>query len=136
MAKSTSQGRLLVVDDEAGIRSFLAWRLRARGLEVHLARDGQEALDHLERQTFDLVIADLTMPRIEGMALLEMVKRKYPTTEVILMTGFSTVETAVGAMRLGAFNFLLKPFRLNVLLRTVDQALAQERQRRQEREAA
>ena len=133
MAESMFRGRLLVVDDEPGIRSFLAWRLRARGLEVQLACDGEEALDQLERQPFDLVITDVTMPRLEGLALLETVKRRYPTTEVILMTGFSTVDMAVGAMRLGAFNFLLKPFRLNALLKTVDQALAQGRLRGQAR---
>jgi DNA-binding NtrC family response regulator len=129
MSESISRYRLLVVDDEPGIRSFLAWRLRARGLEVQLAHDGQDALDQLERKSFDLVIADVTMPRVEGFALLEAVKCRHPTTKVILMTGFSTVEMAVNAMRLGAFNFLLKPFRLNVLLRAVDQALAQKRVR-------
>lgn len=122
--------RLLVVDDEPGIRSFLAWRLRARGLEVELAYDGQDALDKMQRQHFDLVITDITMPRVEGFALLEAIKEKHPTSKVILMTGFSTVETAVSAMRLGAFDFLLKPFRLSAFLKTVDQALSEDRQRR------
>jgi DNA-binding NtrC family response regulator len=123
MSEAIFRGRLLVVDDEPGIRSFLAWRLRARGLDVHIARDGKEALEQMERQSFDLVITDVTMPHMEGMALLETIKHRHPTTKVILMTGYSTVDMAVRAMRLGAFNFLLKPFRLKVLLKTVDQAL-------------
>ena len=136
MVEAMPRGRLLVVDDEPGMRSFLAWRLRARGLEVQLARDGQEALEQLERQPFDLVIADVTMPRLDGLALLEAIKLRHPTTEVILMTGFSTVEMAVNAMQLGAFNFLLKPFRLIVLLKAVDQALAQDHRRPQGRRIA
>jgi len=123
--------RLLVVDDEPGIRAFLAWRLRARGLEVEIAHDGQDALDMMQRQHFDLVISDITMPRVEGLALLATIKEKHPKSKVILMTGFSTVDTAVSAMRLGAFDFLLKPFRWSALLTTVDRALAEERARRE-----
>jgi DNA-binding NtrC family response regulator len=123
MVGSVSHLRLLVVDDEPGIRAFLAWRLRARGLTVEVAHDGQDALDKMQHQHFDLVIADITMPRLEGLALLEAIKQKHPMSKVILMTGFSTVETAVNAMRLGAFDFLLKPFRLSALLKTVDRAI-------------
>jgi DNA-binding NtrC family response regulator len=125
MTEGLSRLRLLVVDDEPGIRAFLAWRLRARGLEVELALDGQDALEKMQRQHFDLVITDVTMPRLEGFALLEAIKLHHPKSKVILMTGFSTVETAVGAMRRGAFDFLLKPFRLSALLQTVDRAIAE-----------
>ena len=79
----------------------------------------------MAQHPFDLVISDITMPRVEGLALLETIKQTYPTSKVILMTGFSTVETAVSAMRIGAFDFLLKPFRLSALLKAVDRAVAE-----------
>ena len=110
MAETLSRFRLLIVDDEPGIRAFLAWRLRARGLEVLLANDGREALDRLERQSFDLVIADVTMPRLEGLPLLEAIKSRYPTTQSHSHVRFlhrpdGGPRDAVGSFRFSAQTF-------------------------------
>jgi len=101
--------RVLVVDDEEGIRSFIGEVLLGEGFQVTLAADGQEAVDLLARQSFHLMISDLNMPRIDGMALLRRVRAEQPEMEVIVLTAHGTVESAVEAMRLGAFDYLQKP---------------------------
>ena len=98
--------RLLIVDDEEGLRSFLEAALVSEGHHVTLAVDGADALLKLERAGFDLVLTDLKMPRVDGMAVLHHVRAKHPGTEVIMLTAFGTVETAVEAMKAGAFDFL------------------------------
>jgi two-component system, NtrC family, response regulator AtoC len=123
MPDGPSVFKILVVDDEDGFRSLVSWQLRRRGWDVHLAEDGEQALRQLEEQSFNLVITDLTMPRLEGLKVLTEVEQLYPATKVIIVTGFSTVETAVYAMKQGAFDFLLKPFVLDDLLHAVDRAL-------------
>ncbi|HUU03945.1 MAG TPA: sigma-54 dependent transcriptional regulator [Myxococcota bacterium] len=100
---------MLVVDDEEGIRSFIGEVLLGEGFQVTLAADGQEAVDLLARQSFHLMISDLNMPRIDGMALLRRVRAEQPEMEVIVLTAHGTVESAVEAMRLGAFDYLQKP---------------------------
>ncbi len=102
--------RILVVDDEEGLREFVGDALEADGhLTVRVA-DGQAAADRLAHESFDLVITDLRMPGpIDGMALLRRLRAEQPETEVIVLTAYGTVETAVEAMRLGAFDYLQKP---------------------------
>ena len=124
MSAKPTVSRILVIDDEDGFRSLLSWQLRLRGWEVHLAADGEQALRRLEEQPFHVVITDLTMPHMEGLAVLQEVERLYPKTKVIVLTGFSTVETAVFTMKQGAFDFLLKPFVLKELLKTIETALS------------
>jgi two-component system response regulator FlrC len=101
--------RVLIVDDEEGIRTFLGEVLAGEGLNVTLARDGQEAAEILQRSSFHLVVTDLKMPRRDGMSLLRMVRQDQPETEVIVLTAHGTVATAVEAMKLGAFDYLTKP---------------------------
>jgi two-component system response regulator FlrC len=101
--------RVLVVDDEEGIRTFIGEVLKGEGLQVTLAPDGQAALDMLSRQSFHLTITDLKMPRLDGMELLRRVRAEQPEMEVIVLTAHSTVESAVEAMKLGAFDYLKKP---------------------------
>jgi len=101
--------RVLVVDDEEDIRSFIAEALEGESLQVTRARDGQEAWELASKQSFHLVITDLTMPRMDGMTLVRKLRAETPETEVIVLTAHGTVATAVEAMKLGAFDYLQKP---------------------------
>jgi len=102
--------RILVVDDEEGIREFVGDALEADGHATVRVGDGQAAAERLARESFDLVITDLRMPGpLDGMALLRRVRAEQPETEVIVLTAYGSVETAVEAMRLGAFDYLQKP---------------------------
>lgn len=115
--------QVLVVDDETGLRDMLRWHLTEHHVLVETAQNAFEATRLLARHPFDLVITDYTMPQRDGMKLLQEVKGSTPETEVIIMTGFGTVEMAVEAMREGAFDFILKPFDLHHFLERVHAAL-------------
>jgi two-component system, NtrC family, response regulator AtoC len=101
--------RVLIVDDEPGIRTFIGKALESDGLRTTLAADGQEAMDRLDRESFHLMITDLKMPGIDGMTLVRKARAEQPEMEVIVLTAHGTVDTAVEAMKLGAFDYLTKP---------------------------
>ena len=101
--------RILVADDEAGVRSFLAETLELGGHEVAQASDGEEALALLARRAFDLLVTDLRMPKRDGMEVLREAHARQPDLEVIVLTAHGSVSSAVEAMRLGAFDYLQKP---------------------------
>src|SRR6476659_55911 len=101
--------RILVADDEPGLREFLADTLALDDHVVVTAPDGKAAAKLLDERGFDLVITDLKMPGLDGMALLRKVRAEQPEVEVIVMTAHGTVDNAVEAMKLGAFEFLQKP---------------------------
>ena len=101
--------RILVADDERGVRGFIAEALEDDGHTVVQAADGAEAAGRLAKQSFDLMFTDLRMPRVDGMALLRQVRAEQPELEVVVLTAFGTVDTAVEAMKLGAFDYLQKP---------------------------
>ncbi|HMJ13334.1 MAG TPA: sigma-54 dependent transcriptional regulator [Polyangiaceae bacterium] len=105
--------RVLVVDDEPTLRRSLARLLLSRGMQVLTADDGATAIEVLGRETVDVALIDLIMPNVGGLELLEHVKSNHVEVEVILMTAFGDVETAVKAVRAGAYHFLTKPFRSN-----------------------
>ncbi len=115
---------VLVVDDEKNIRAGLGKAIELDGHNVLLAQDGQEALELLEEEEIDLIIADLKMPRVSGEELLRRVVESYPTLPVIILTGHGTIETAVQAMRDGAYDFLTKPVNLDRLSLLVKRALS------------
>ena len=102
---------VLIVDDEAGIRSFLAGALATEGHEVHEAEDGEAALRVLRSRAFQVMVTDVKMPRMDGMALLKATRADHPNIEVILLTAHGSVGIAVEAMKLGACDFLEKPLR-------------------------
>ena len=102
--------RVLVVDDEEGMRNYLAVVLRKAGFEVVEASDGVDACEKLSGTVFDVVLEDIKMPRLDGLGLLKRIRERHPNTAVVVMTAFSTWESAVEAMRLGAFNYIRKPF--------------------------
>ncbi|HXJ20298.1 MAG TPA: sigma-54 dependent transcriptional regulator [Polyangia bacterium] len=113
------QARVLVVDDEEGVRSFLADALAASGHDVTQAADGETALARLAERAFHLVITDLRMPGLDGLAVVKTVRRDHPETEVIVLTAHGSIEAAVVAMREGAFDFLQKPIGSPAELRAV-----------------
>ena len=127
----TAAIKLLVVDDEAGMRKSLAIMLRREGYTVAEAASGKDALDQVGREVFDLVVADLSMDDVSGLDVLRHVKQASPEVEVILMTGYGTIESAVEAMKLGAFDFITKPFQSEEILLRARNAL-DKRQLRQE----
>ncbi|MCI4369577.1 MAG: response regulator, partial [Thermoplasmata archaeon] len=105
--------RLLIVDDDAVFREELSDILRDDGHEVHSAPSVPKAIEELEREDFDAVFSDLKMPRQSGLVLLRDVRQRWPQTLVVMITGFATVETAVDAMKLGAFDYIRKPFTID-----------------------
>ncbi|MFA7567945.1 MAG: sigma-54 dependent transcriptional regulator [Alkalispirochaeta sp.] len=115
---------VLIVDDEKNIRAGLGRALELDGYQTLLAADGQEALDVIQNEEIDLVIADLKMPRVSGEELLRHVVDHYPTVPVIILTGHGTIETAVQAMRDGAYDFLTKPVSLDRLSLLAKRALS------------
>jgi two-component system response regulator HydG len=118
-----SRGVILVVDDEAGILDSLTKIFQREGIEVLAAGDGQTALDLLRRQRIGVMLTDLMMPGTTGMDLLRAAKTVAPETEVVLMTAYGTVETAVEAMKEGAYDFVTKPLKRAHVVRIVRNAL-------------
>jgi len=114
---------VLVVDDEAGFRNLLRWELNNMGIQVETAENGLQGIHMAGKTAFDLIITDITMPKMDGLKLLEEIKKIAPETEVIISTGFGAVETAVYAMKNGAFDFVLKPYDLEHLMARVLQAM-------------
>jgi DNA-binding NtrC family response regulator len=114
---------VLVVDDEKNIREGLGRALELDGYEVHLAADGEDALVMVQKGGIDLVITDLKMPQMNGEELLKTIASKYPSIPVIVLTGHGTIENAVNAMRMGAYDFITKPINLDHLSMLVKRAL-------------
>jgi response regulator RpfG family c-di-GMP phosphodiesterase len=115
--------RILVVDDEEVIRDILADFLSMEGFEVRTAADGNAALRELTRGHCDLVLSDLKMPNMGGIELLDVISREWPQLVTIIMTGFGTVETAIDAMKRGAYDYIMKPFKMEEVVHTVRRGL-------------
>lgn len=115
--------RILVVDDEEVIREILADFLSMEGFTVHVAKDGAEALAELSRASYDLVLSDLKMPNVGGIELLEAISKHTPNVTTIIMTGFGTVESAIDAMKRGAYDYIMKPFKMEEVVHTVRRGL-------------
>ncbi len=130
-AKTVDSGRILVVDDEPDFAETLGEVLAAGGLTVETTTDPREALDRLTRGDYALLIADLVMPGINGMELLRRTRSSCPGTEVIIVTGFGSIETAVEAIQAGTADFLTKPFEARRILDVVGRVLELRRLRRE-----
>ena len=102
---------ILIVDDESVVRDVCRRSLDSQGYHIELAENGIAALDRLNKQPFDIVFTDLKMPLMDGVELLEAIKRDYPFSEVIVMTAYATVKSAIEAMKIGAYDFILKPIK-------------------------
>ena len=116
--------RILVVDDETPIRSMIGSALERQGYAVHLVANGKEALKKLEGNSFDLVLTDIVMQDVNGIALLEWIQGQHPNLPVVMVTAVQDIGVAIDSMRRGAYDYLLKPFERDHLLNTVRRALA------------
>lgn len=119
--------RILVVDDEENLRRVTQLKLHQAGYEAMTASDGAQALDLLTRNPQDLIITDLKMPGMSGMELLRKIREEYPEVIVIVVTAFGTVESAVEAMKLGAYDYIIKPVNSDALKLVVSRALEHHR---------
>ncbi len=119
--------RVLIVDDEKFIRDILADFLGMEGYIVRTAEDGAAALSELHNAHYDLVISDLKMPRMGGIELLDAIGTAAPSALTVIMTGFGTVETAIDAMKRGAYDYILKPFKVEEVIRVVQRGLEKQR---------
>jgi response regulator RpfG family c-di-GMP phosphodiesterase len=127
MPDPAEAARILVVDDERVIREILAEFLTLEGYSVHTVEDGEKALTELRLRPYDLLITDLKMPRLSGLQLLEKIEAERLGVLTVLMTGFGTVETAIEAMKKGAYDYLLKPFKVEEVIHVVERALYRQR---------
>ena len=128
---SNDANKILFVDDEPDMRALLRDVLEDHAYHVTLAQNGQEALQRLNEDEYSVVLTDLRMRGMQGIALLAEIKRDFPDVNVILMTAFGSVETAIDAMKQGAYDYLMKPVKADDLLRVMERALKEALLRRQ-----
>jgi two-component system response regulator HydG len=123
MDASTEKGRVLIIDDQRNMRATLAMLLRGNGYEVDAAANGREGQELGAAGAYDLVLTDLRMGELDGIDVLRAIKQAQPLTEVIVMTAYGTIESAVEAMKLGAFDYIQKPFSEQELLVRTSKAI-------------
>jgi DNA-binding NtrC family response regulator len=114
--------RVLLVDDEEEFVSALSERLELRGIEVDSALNGEDALAIMVEKTFEVVILDVMMPGLGGLEVLKQIKSAYPNTQVILLTGHGATKEGIEGMRLGAFDYLIKPVDIEEMLEKMKEA--------------
>lgn len=117
--------KVLLVDDEKEFLDIMSERMTARGMEVTTATSATTALTILEKETFDAIVMDFQMPEMDGMEALKTIKDKKPELQIILLTGYATVEKTVEAMKIGAADFLEKPADIEKLEKKIKQAKAE-----------
>jgi len=125
--------RVLVVDDEESVRFFLLKTLRKEGYDVEAVASGRAAVDRIAKAAFDVVLTDIVMPEVSGLDVLKAVHEMDKDAVVILMTAHGSVENAIDALHLGAFDYLLKPFETKELLVRITRGLAQRTVERENR---
>ena len=116
--------KILVVDDEDALRTVLSSELEGEGYKVASAADGSEAIEILKKEGFDLILLDIKMPNVDGFEVLKFVKETHPDTKVIMLTGFADLKNAIESKKLGAEDFVSKPYDLVDLLTTVERVLS------------
>ena len=125
---------ILIVDDEEDFRVTLVKRLQKRNFQVFGAESGQKALTLMEAMVFDVVVLDVKMPGMDGIETIREMKKKNPLTEVILLTGHASMESGIEGMKLGAFDYVMKPVNIDELLGKIRQAYERKRVQEEERE--
>jgi DNA-binding response OmpR family regulator len=128
MKISNSTERLLVVDDEKNIRAVLKEGLEAHAYNVQEAASAEDALRLIERQSFDLVLLDLRMPGMDGLELLTHIHERSPQTIIIMLTAYATLDSAVQALRQGAYDYLTKPASIPQIVESVERGLIKKRE--------
>jgi len=121
--------RVLVIDDEENLRHYLQMVLGEAGYQVETASDGAEALEKMQHQPWDIILCDIRMPRMDGMALLKEAKARGLEGTIIMMSAYGTVDTAVEAMKIGAYDYVSKPFNADEIILTIKKAEERERLR-------
>jgi DNA-binding NtrC family response regulator len=129
-----TNARLLIIDDERIALKNLEYVMKKEGYEVTGTQSGQNALKLLEEQSFDVVLTDLKMEKVDGMQILKRCNELYPETEVIMITGFATLESAVETMKHGAFYYVAKPFKLDEVRKVVKEAIEKVRLKKENRQ--
>ncbi len=120
---------VMLVDDEAPFVETMTKRLEKRDLVILQAFDGQEALEKLKKnRNLDVIILDVKMPGMDGLETLREIKKEHPIMEVIMLTGHATVESAIEGMKLGAFDYLMKPCDIDQLILKVEEATKRKRE--------
>jgi len=125
--KMDDKTKILVVDDEEVVRLSHIRTLASMHCNVEVVRDGNEALQVMEQRPADVVLLDLRMPGMDGMSVLKTIKQRWPETEVVIITGYPTVDTAKEAVRLGAFDYLAKPVGPDEVINVANGAMTQKR---------
>ncbi|MEW6049883.1 MAG: response regulator [Candidatus Zixiibacteriota bacterium] len=115
-----SKPSILVVDDELLIRDLLYDFFSGQGWQIAVAENGEKALEILHDRSVDLVLSDIKMPQMDGLALTAELKQEYPSIPVILMTGFPSVDSAVSALRSRVVDYIIKPFNINQLYKLAE----------------
>jgi two-component system response regulator AtoC len=121
--------RVLVIDDEENLRHYLQLILGEAGYQVAIAQDGKEALEKMQRHAWDIILCDIKMPKMDGMALLKAAKAKGLEGTIIMMSAYGTVDTAVDAMKIGAYDYISKPFNADEIILTLKKVEERERLR-------
>jgi len=119
--------RILIIDDELGIREMFKRLLKDSGYDLHFAKDGLEGVEMLRKDNFDLIISDLKMPKMDGIGVLKTAKEYNPHIPVIVLTAYATVETAVEAIKIGAYDYITKPFDPDAIEVTIKNAILHKR---------
>ena len=114
--------RVLVVDDELNMRHMLRALLNKEGYITEAAANGIEALAIMDKRDFDFILCDIRMPVMDGMSFLESAKEKFPEKTIIMMSAYGTIDTALEAMKKGAYDFISKPFRTDEILLALKKA--------------
>ena len=122
------QLKVLLVDDEEEFISTLSERLQLRKVATLVATDGDQALDLVEREHPPVVVLDIMMPGMGGLDVLEEIKKRYPKTQIILLTGQGSTKDGIKGMRLGAFDFLMKPVKIEELVKKLNEAFKASKQ--------
>jgi DNA-binding response OmpR family regulator len=115
--------RILVVDDEKMFLDTLVERLVSRGFDVQGVTDGKDCLELMSRESFEVVVLDLKLASVSGLEVLREIKKRWPATEVLMLTGHASAETGIDGLKMGAFDYLIKPAQLQELVRKIYQAV-------------
>jgi DNA-binding NtrC family response regulator len=123
VAKMSENNRILIVDDDETVRWSYLRSLESISCNVASARDGEEALQTMEQSPFDVVLLDMRMPGQDGLSVLRTIKQKWPESEVVIITGYPTVDSAKEAVRLGAYDYVAKPVGPQDVINVTDGAM-------------